>query len=112
MLPKRLGVLLLGVEPKILGDCAVEVVAGASLGLLAPKLNPPNSLDGAAVGVLPRADDCFARLAKGLLASCGGLLPNRTDAPPALVLGGGPAGVVDVPKKLVVGLLVGVVVFG
>lgn len=36
-------------------------------------------------------------------------MPNNTDAPPALVLGGGPAGVVEFPKRLVVGLLVGVV---
>ena len=45
-----------------------------------------------------------------MLASCEGLLPNSTDAPPALVLGGGPAGVVEFPKKFVVDLLVGVVV--
>ena len=45
-----------------------------------------------------------------MLASCGGLLPNNTDAPPALVLGGGPAGVVELPNRFVVGLLVGVVV--
>ena len=46
-----------GIDPKILGDCAVEVVAEASLGLLVPKLNPLKPLDGAAVGVLPGADD-------------------------------------------------------
>lgn len=45
-----------------------------------------------------------------MLASSGGLLPKNTDAPLALVLGGGPAGVVELPKRLVVGLLVGVVV--
>lgn len=45
-----------------------------------------------------------------MLASCEGLLPNSTDAPPALVLGGGPAGVVEFPKRFVVDLLVGVVV--
>ena len=46
-----------GVDPKILGDCAVEVVAGASLGLLAPKSNPLKPLDGGPVDVLPGADD-------------------------------------------------------
>ena len=46
-----------GVDPKILGACAVEVVSGASLGLLVSKLNPPKTLDGAAVDVMPGADD-------------------------------------------------------
>ena len=108
-MPKRVEAPVLGVDPKILGDCAVDVVAGGSLGLLAPKLNPLKPLDGAAVGVSPGAEDRFPRLAKGALASCEGLLPNNTDAPPALVLGGGPAGVVELPNRLVVGLLVGVV---
>ena len=45
------------VDPKILGDCAVEVVVGASLGLLVSNLNPPKLLDGAAADVVPGADD-------------------------------------------------------
>ena len=45
------------VDPKILGDCAIEVVAGASLGLLAPRSNPPKLLDGAAADVLSGAED-------------------------------------------------------
>ncbi len=57
MLPKRLEAPALGVDPKILGDCVVEVVAGASLGLLDPKSIPVKLLDGAAVDVLPGADD-------------------------------------------------------
>ena len=48
---------MLGVDPKTLGDCAVDVVAGASLGLLTPILNPLKPLDGAAVELLPGADD-------------------------------------------------------
>lgn len=47
---------MLGVDPKILGDCAVDVVAGASLGLLAPELNPLKPLE-AASELLPGADD-------------------------------------------------------
>lgn len=43
-------------DAKILGDCAVDVVAGASLGLLAPKLSPLKPLDGAAVELLPGAE--------------------------------------------------------
>lgn len=109
-MPKILEPPVLGVDPKILGDCTVDVVAEASLGLLASKSNPLKPLEGAAVELLPGADDRPPRLAKGLLASCEGLLPNKTDAPPALVLGGGPAGVVEFPKRFVVGLLVGVVV--
>ena len=46
-----------GVDPKILGDCVVEVVVGASLGLLLSKLNPPKLLDGAAADVVPGAAD-------------------------------------------------------
>ena len=104
---------MLGVDPKILGDCAVEAATGPSLGLLTPRLNPPRLLDGAAVDVLVAADEWVPRPPKRLLACCcGGLLPNNTDVPPALVLGGGPAGVVEFPKKFVVGLLVGVVVVG
>ena len=57
MLPKGLEAPVPGVDPKILGDCAVEVVAEASLGLLVPKLNPLKPLDGAAVDVLPGAND-------------------------------------------------------
>lgn len=45
------------VDPKILGDCAVEVVAGASLGLLVSVLNILKPLDGAAVGGFPGAED-------------------------------------------------------
>lgn len=49
---------MLGVDPKILEDCeAVELVAGASIGLLAPKSKSPKALDGAAVELLPRAED-------------------------------------------------------
>lgn len=45
------------VDPKILGDCAVEVVAGASLGLLVSVLNLLKPLDGAAVDGLVGAED-------------------------------------------------------
>lgn len=44
-------------DPKILGDCAVDVVAGASLGFLAIESNPPKPLDGAAVELLLGAED-------------------------------------------------------
>lgn len=45
------------VDPKMLGDWAVEVVVGASLGLLFSVLNPPKLLEGAAVDGLPGAED-------------------------------------------------------
>ena len=48
---------MLGADPEILGDCALEVVAGASLGLLDAKSNPLKPVDGAAVGVSPGAED-------------------------------------------------------
>lgn len=57
MLPKILEPTVLGVDPKMPGDCAVDVVAGASLGLLAPKPNPLKPLEGAAVELLLGAED-------------------------------------------------------
>lgn len=52
-----LELLVLGADPKILGACAFDVVAGVSLGLLTPTLNPLNAPDDAAVELLPGADD-------------------------------------------------------
>lgn len=57
MLPKVLEPPVLGIDPNILGDCAVDVVTGASLGLLAPKSNPLKPLDGAIVELLPGTED-------------------------------------------------------
>ena len=48
---------MLGVDPNILGDCMVDVAAGASLDLLASKLNPLKPPDGAAVALLSEAED-------------------------------------------------------
>ncbi len=48
---------MLGADPNILGDCMVDVVAGASLGLLASKLNPLKPPDGSAVELLFGAED-------------------------------------------------------
>lgn len=111
-MPKRLEPPLLGVDPKILGDRAIDAVADVSRGVLAPRLDALEPLDEAAVEEVSCVDDDVPRLAKGLPASCGGL-PNKTDPlpAPALAVGGGPAGVVESPNKVVVGLFVGVVVF-
>lgn len=87
---------VLAADAKGLRAC-VDVDAGDSGGLLEPKLKPPD------VG--------FALcLSKGLFESAG--LLNKLEPAFALVvvLGGGPAGVVELPNRLEAGLLVGVVV--
>lgn len=89
--------LVLAADAKGLGAC-VDVDAGDSRGLLEPKVKPPGG--GFAL--------C---LEKGLLESEG--FPNMLEPAlaPVVVLGGGPAGVVELPNRLGAGLLVGVVVF-
>ena len=52
-----LELIVLGADPKILGACAFDVVAGVSLDLLTPTLNPLKAPDDAAVELLSGADD-------------------------------------------------------
>ena len=87
--PKRSEPPALGVEPKTLGCCILGAAADESGALLVFKLNP---LKPPPVAVE---------------------FPNKLGAlfPPGAVFGGGPAGVVELPKRLGAGLLVGVVVF-
>lgn len=111
LLPKRLEPPAFDVGLNMLAVWALEV-AGDSCGLLAPSEKPLKPPVGAAVDVVGcwAEDDC-PKLAKGFAALGAGGLPNRTDPllAPELVVGGGPAGVVEFPKRFEVGLLVGVV---
>ncbi len=87
---------VLAADANGLGAC-VGIDAGDSRGLLEPNVKPPN------VG--------FALcLGKGLPESAG--LPKILEPAfaPVLLIGGGPAGVVELPNRLIAGLLVGVVV--
>lgn len=89
--------LVLAADTNGLGAC-IDVDADDSGGLLELKVKPPG------VG--------FALcLEKGLPESGG--FPNKLEPEfaPVVVLGGGPAGVVELPNRLGAGLLVGVAVF-
>jgi len=100
-----------GVELNMSEGCVLEVDAGGSCDLPAWSEKPPKPPDGAAVEVVGCCAevDC-PKVVKRFLESCGGLT-KRPDPllPPELVLGGGPAGVVELPKRFGFGLLVGVV---
>ena len=97
------------VEPNKPEDCILDVVGAESCGLLEPpKLRPLEPL------LLPKEKGCepddSTFFPNRLVLSAAGLLNRLGAAVPIPVLGGGPAGVVELAKKLIGGLLVGVLV--
>lgn len=96
-------------DPKIPGACVLDVFGPESCALLAPPklrlLKPP-----APPCENGRDEEDSSFLPKTPMTSVAGWLKRLAPLIPVFVFGGGPAGVVELAKKFVVGLLVGVVV--